>query len=183
MLHSACRVPVLALGLALAACGPNDADSTPEPPDDAATTTVQVHFTRNEEPVAVARNVPETPRVLRAALEAQLRGPTAEERAAGLSSFFSEATVGMLNQVALDEAGRAIIDFQDLRPVIPNASSSAGSQMFLGELNATVFQFPNVRSVEYRINGSCEIFWEWLQVGGCPVVERPGSTSDSRRES
>jgi hypothetical protein len=167
------RLPAYGLALLLAACGPTDAGSTPEPPQD-TTRTVLVHFTRDEEPVPVERRIPETRQVLRATLEAQLRGPTADERATGLTSFFSEATAGLLNQVTLDEQGRAIIDFRDLRPVIPNASSSAGSQILLGELDATVFQFPNVQSVEYRIDGSCEVFWEWLQVGGCPVVERPG---------
>lgn len=167
------RLPALALVLSLTACGANDAGSTPEPPDGASVTTVNVHFTRDEKPVAVARQVPETPQLLRAALEAQLQGPTAEERAEGLSSFFSAETAGMLNRVTIDEAGRAVVDFRDLRPVIPNASTSAGSQMMLGELNATVFQFPSVRSVEYRIDGNCEVFWEWLQVGGCPIVERP----------
>ena len=37
--------------------------------------------------------------------------------------------------------------------------------MLLQELNAAVFAFPSVKSVEYRINGSCDTFGEWIQVG------------------
>jgi hypothetical protein len=44
--------------------------------------------------------------------------------------------------------------------------------MLLQELNGTVFQFPEIRSVEYRMEGSCDLFWEWLQYG-CRVVARP----------
>jgi hypothetical protein len=35
-----------------------------------------------------------------------------------------------------------------------------------------VFQFDWVRSVEYRLDGSCDAFWEWLQ-RSCQVVTRP----------
>lgn len=80
----------------------------------------------------------------------------------------------MLNDATLDDRGHAIVDVRDLRRVIPNASSSAGSRLLLGELNAIVFQFPAVQTIEYRIEGSCETFWEWLQVGGCPTGGRPG---------
>ncbi len=66
-----------------------------------------------------------------------------------------------------------MVDVGDLRPLIPNASTSAGSEMLLAQLGATVFQFPTVASVEYRIEGSCDAFFEWLQ-RGCEVIERPG---------
>jgi hypothetical protein len=35
-----------------------------------------------------------------------------------------------------------------------------------------VLQFATVDEVEYRLGGSCEAFWEWQQVGGCPIVTR-----------
>jgi hypothetical protein len=60
-----------------------------------------------------------------------------------------------------------VVDFHDLRTVIPNASTSAGSGMLLAQLDATVFQFDSVSSVVYRIEGDCEAFNEWLQFGGC----------------
>lgn len=111
---------------------------------------------------------------VRDALDALVRGPTAEERAAGAESWFSEETAGVVRSVDVDTTGHAIVDFDDLRRVIPNASSSAGSAMLLDELNATMFGFPGIRSVEYRMEGSCDLFWDWLQYG-CQIVDRTGS--------
>jgi spore germination protein GerM len=137
-------------------------------------TAVTVFFHRSEEElVPVTRLVPATAGVLRTSLEQLLAGPTDEEQVNGLSSWFSRETEGMLNGVTLGAGGTAVVDLEDLRPIIPNASTSAGSMQLLGQLNATVFQFPTVTSVDYRINGSCEAFFEWLQ-RGCEVVERPG---------
>lgn len=133
---------------------------------------VQVYFTRDEEPVPVEREIHRTPGVLRATLERLLEGPTAAERAAGLSSWFSDQTAGMLRGVHVDDQGRAVVDFQDFSSVISGASSAAGGRILLNELNHTVFQFDTVRSVEYRLEGSCDAFWNWLQ-SECGVVERP----------
>lgn len=134
--------------------------------------TVTAYYTCDPEgravpaPEPVSRVVPASSGVLRASLTALLAGPTAVETDAGLSSFFSSATAGLLRGVTLDD-GRAVVDFGDLPSVIPNASSSAGSALLLSELDATVFQFSTVRTAEYRIAGSCTAFTEWLQLGGC----------------
>jgi spore germination protein GerM len=116
---------------------------------------------------AVHRAVPSEKGVLHASLLALLAGPSDDERSGSLSSWFSPRTQGMLRSVTISSTGHAVVDFADLRPVIPGASSSAGSQLLLAELDATVFQFPTVRSVEYRIDGSCTDFNEWLQYAGC----------------
>lgn len=109
---------------------------------------------------------------LETALKDVVRGPTDAERAAGAQSWFSAETADVVNSVTLDTAGHAIVDFKDLRPLIPNASSSAGSEMLLRELNDALFAFPDVRSAEYRISGSCDVFGEWLQYG-CRIEKRP----------
>lgn len=131
---------------------------------------VTVYFSRGDSVVPVTRTVDDAD--LASAIRALLRGPTAAERAAGLSSWFSDSTADMLRSVGIDTAGTAVIDFADLRPVIPNASASAGSAMLLRELNATVFAHDEVSAVQYRIEGSCDAFWEWLQYG-CQTVQRP----------
>ena len=120
-----------------------------------------------DEPVAFTRTVPAGPAVLHAALGQLLAGPTAAEREAGATSWFSDATDLFLD-VTLDE-GHAVVDLGDLRTVIPNASTSAGSQMLLSQLDATVFQFDNVESVLYRIDGDADAFYQWLQ------LDTPGS--------
>ena len=109
---------------------------------------------------------------LDAAMIALVGGPTEGERAAGYISWFSEETELAFNSVTLDDDGLAIVDLADIRQVIPNASTSAGSEMLLAQLNATAFQIDEVTAVEYRIDGSCDDFWEWVQ-RSCEVVRRP----------
>ncbi|HUF31883.1 MAG TPA: Gmad2 immunoglobulin-like domain-containing protein [Acidimicrobiales bacterium] len=147
------------------------------PASDAAVTSdqmvVEVFFTC-EEPGEVAvtlRAVPASPGVLRASLDALLAGPTADERADGFSSWFSEETAGALLGVTVAD-GRAVVDLDPSLPdLIPNASTSAGSAALLAELNATVFQFGTVDEVEYRLGGSCDAFFEWLQ-SSCTIITR-----------
>jgi hypothetical protein len=175
------------VGGGLAACGGGDGDGgateeerqpatpgaevQPTAPGSEATR-VTVVFTREEQPVAVERPIPAGAPPAVAAVEALLRGPDDAERAEGLHSWFSPATAGLLRSVEVDEVGRAVVDFHDLRPVISGASSAAGSEMLLHQLNGTLFALPHVTSVEYRIDGSCEAFWAWLQ-RECTVVTRP----------
>lgn len=111
------------------------------------------------------------------ALEALLEGPTGDERSHGYDSWFGADTAGMLNDVSVDD-GRAVVDFADFSGVIPNASTSAGSQMLLVSLNATVFQFEDVTEVEYRFDGSCDAFWNWLQTD-CQTVTDPDEETGS----
>ena len=80
---------------------------------------------------------------LRAALERRLGGPTSADD----TTWFSQATANSLRSVVVDSGGDAIVDFHDLRPHIPNASSSAGSQILLDDLNEVVFAFPGIASV------------------------------------
>lgn len=129
--------------------------------------------------VALARAVPPGTGALTHALRELLSGPTPEDRTDGpygeYSSWFSTETAGMLRSATLED-GLAVVDFHDLRPVIPNASTSAGSALLLGQLEATVFQFPEVRRVELRIDGDCEAFMAWLQYG-CEQLPRSRFTA------
>jgi spore germination protein GerM len=132
---------------------------------------ISVYFTREEQPVEVRRPVAGRAADIRTALEMLLAGPTAAERQRGIDSWFSDATSGMLRSV--DVAGsRVAVDFNDLRQVIPNASTSTGSMLLMQELNATIFQYPEVHGIDYSIEGSCDAFWEWLQYE-CHTVTRP----------
>jgi hypothetical protein len=141
-----------------------------EPAERPGTRRLSVFFTCGEEERAVVRVVSGSPAVLRAALEALLRGPTGDERAAGYRSFFSDATGGMLRGIAVRD-GVARVDFRDFSSIIPNASSSAGSAQLIAQLRETIFQFPTVQSAEILFDGSCERFWNWLQ-RGCQRLTR-----------
>lgn len=135
-------------------------------------TEVTAFFLRGEELVPVSRTVPATTGVLRASLEQLLAGPTEEEQSAGLISLLAAGAAGELRDVTIDGNGKAVVDFG---PGVVNGSAgtSTGSTLLLEQLNATVFQFSTVERVEYRLEGSCGAFFEWLQ-RGCEVIERPG---------
>lgn len=166
------RSPLLILLLASACVDAPQRDEEGSPADTAAApiTRTTLFFTRDEKPVAVERTLFGEAGPA-ATLRALLQGPTADERAAGITSWFSEATAGRLHSVSLQEGGRLVVDFHDLRQAIPNASSSTGSTLLLQELNTTLFQFPTVEVIEYRMDGSCQAFWGWLQYE-CQDVRR-----------
>jgi hypothetical protein len=96
------------------------------------------------------------------ALAELVRGPTAEEQSEGASSFFSPATADVIQMVTLVD-GLLLVDFADLRSLIPNASTSCGSAALRAQLDATAFAFGDVDRVRYQIEGSCDTFHNWLQ--------------------
>jgi hypothetical protein len=106
--------------------------------------------------------------VATASLRQLVAGPTAAERADGLWSVFSARTAGMLRSLRIADSV-AYADFADLRRVIPNASSSAGSAALLGELDATLKQFSTVRRTVYSLNGDVATFYGWLQLAPPPT--------------
>ena len=108
------------------------------------------------------------------ALQLLVAGPTPEEGAAGAGSFFSSATADAVRTVALIE-GSLVVDFRDVRAVMNNASTSCGSEALLAQLNSTVFQFSEVERVRFEIDGSCDIFSNWLQ-RECEHYTRDGAT-------
>jgi hypothetical protein len=153
-----------AILLTVTACGTEESDQ----PVLATMHNVEVWFTRNERPEPAQRRVAGAP--LDGALRALVIGPTPEERADGLTSWFSPETRNVIRRIQVEDGG-VIVDFRDLPDLIPGASTSAGSQHLLAALDSTVFQFEWVESAEYRLDGSCEAFWEWLQ-RECGLVTR-----------
>ena len=103
------------------------------------------------------------PGVLRGTLTKLLHGPTATERRLGYGGWFSARTAGKLRSVRI-AVGVAYVDFHDLRPLIPNASTSCGSALLLAQLDRTAKQFPSVRRVVYSIESSRRTIYEWLQL-------------------
>jgi hypothetical protein len=116
--------------------------------------------------------------VLAATFDALLAGPTASDTTAGLSSPFSAATAGLFLSAAIAPDGIATIDFDaSLATTIPNASSSAGSDQLLRQLDATVFQFPGITAATYTLGGSCDDFFAWLQMSCSPRVPNDGAAA------
>ncbi len=99
-----------------------------------------------------------------AALQALLAGPTEEERQQGYDSFFSTETQDMLMGVKIAQ-GAAYVNLEDIRPVIPNASASCGSQAFFAQVETTLRGIADVERILYAITGNPEFFYEWMQIG------------------
>ena len=98
------------------------------------------------------------------AIEVLLGGPNADERAPGVRSPFSPATAGVPVSTTITPAGLAVVDLDpSLAAILTDASTAAASEQVLRELDATVFQFDSVTAAEYRLGGSCDAFFGWLQ--------------------
>lgn len=186
------RCALLAVVVVAAACGgePDVARPTPTPPPvetpthtptelpETSTVQVDVFFSNEQrgdpcgEVFPVTRTVAgESP--VAAALDALLEGPTATEQEEGYGGWFTTATAGMLRDVEVAD-GTAWVDFADLRPVIPNASTSCGSAALLSQLDRTVLQFPDVDAAVYAIDGDPRTFYHWLQLAVPPAVDGEG---------
>ena len=139
---------------------------------DDATTALKVYFGKQglgerdaacSQVAAVARQVPRTQGIARAALQELFRGPTPEEREAGYRSWFSDSTRAVLKDVRI--AGRtAYVDLHDLRQIIPGATSSCGSAEFFAQVEATLKQFPTVDRVVLAIEGQPRLFYDWMDM-------------------
>jgi hypothetical protein len=117
----------------------------------------------------MVREVAEAPTLIEATLRALLAGLTDEQRQMGFSSFFSEDTTDAVDSVVVDGT-RVTVDFNEAI-LVGNASTSTGSLFFMTELQANLFQFAEVDSIEFRLNGSCDDFYGWLQ-GECEIATR-----------
>jgi hypothetical protein len=116
------------------------------------------------------RMVAQTDAVIEATLAALLAGPTDAERAAGIESFFSAESANALDSVELG-GHHLIVDFNDAI-IINNASTTTGGTYFMAELQANLFQFPVVDTIEFRLNGSCLAFGDYMEIGECAVWTR-----------
>lgn len=143
----------------------------PEPPEPKMT--IKVYFDNKElnpnmedcnKVFPVEREIPRTKAVATAVLIELFRGPTEQEKEQGYTSFFSWKTRDILKSVQIED-GTAYLNLKDLRPMVPEAGSSCGSEQFKAQVEQTLKQFPAVDNVTYAINGSPRTFYEWMQAG------------------
>jgi len=157
---------------------PGSDSSAPSTSGGSAAGTVQVFFSTGDgsdcaEVTGFPRTIDPGTEPVRAAFDALVAGPAAEEEAAGASSFLSAATADVVESTALRSDGLLVVDFVDLAPLIPNASTSCGSMALRAQLDATAFQFDDVERVRYRMAGSCDQFGNFLQTE-CFDTDRSG---------
>lgn len=118
------------------------------------------------EVVAVSRRVPATEAVAAAALQELFRGPTAEERARGLVTFFGPETADLLAGVRIAD-GTAYVDLRASLLTINNVSTTCGSAIFDAQVRATLQQFSTVQAVLYAVEGDPAAYYEQMQLS-CP---------------
>jgi spore germination protein GerM len=93
-----------------------------------------------------------------------LLGLTPEEASAGMQSAFSAYTAGTIRGVVV-ENGVATLDLTKGFELTNNFSTTNLSGIVLGQISATVLQFPEITKVEHTIEGKRWCGWE---SGDCP---------------
>lgn len=114
------------------------------------------------------RTIPKTPAIARAALEELFKGVTPEEEAKGFTSFTPAETSGALKSVNIVR-GSAYVNFNKIvYEKLGSATSSCGGGFF-SSIEATLKQFPTIKRVFYAVEGDVAGFYDWVQVGECPI--------------
>lgn len=132
------------------------------------------HYSPATRPISLQRA--RTP--IRAALTELFSGVTPTERRGPCVGIFERKNRDLLLSLDL-EGSRLVVDLKDLnREGLGNVSASHAGSVFLTQILLTLGQFPEVDSVLFRMEGSCEDFYEFIQVGECMDldVRRSGSS-------
>jgi hypothetical protein len=173
------QVLVAALLLFLSACGPSASQETAEPSGTQSQAEaledqiVQIYFHNSrldstqscDKVFPVTRQIEPDLNRAQAALAQLFEGPTPGEQAEGYNSFFSQQTAGILKGFKVVGA-TAYINLSDIRTIIPNASTSCGSQGFLAEARTTLKDnLPELERIIFAINGDPRTFYDWMQIG------------------
>lgn len=108
----------------------------------------------------VERVVPDADDPLEAAVAQLLSGATPEEIDAGYSSAFSSETDGHLRSIRIDANGIAIIDLTRDFVQTNNFSTSNLSRLVLSQIEATVFERPDVDGLDLQVEGERWCGWE-----------------------
>jgi germination protein M len=113
-----------------------------------APASLEVWFARGDELVSVRRTHEATPRVATAAIGGLLGGPTRAERASGLQTAIPAGT--RLRGISIDRGVATI----DLTSEYQSGGGSLSMQVRLGQVVYTLTQFPTVKSVSFRLDGT-----------------------------
>ncbi len=121
----------------------------------------------------VERIVPDDGAPLAAALSQLLLGVTHEEASAGLGSAFSAYTAGLDLSIEVHD-GVAIIDLTDAFVSVNNFSTTNLAGVVGRQIEATVYQFPGISGIDFRLKGERWCGWESTCGDGesTPISER-----------
>jgi hypothetical protein len=104
---------------------------------------------------------------VRGAVTELLKGPTGQERSEGITSPFSAATAGALNDVRVVD-GQTRVDFRDFRDAV--GDDQCTKDAIVDALNKTLFALPSVESTLYSFDGSTEKFQKWAGPPSPPAL-------------
>jgi Sporulation and spore germination/Immunoglobulin-like domain of bacterial spore germination len=108
----------------------------------------QVWFTRGESLFVVTRSEPATPRVGTAAVQALLEGPDSAEQAAGVGTQIPGGTQFL--GLTIDKGVATV----DLTSEYESGGGSASMNMRIAQVVYTLTQFPTVKGVLFKLDGS-----------------------------
>jgi hypothetical protein len=121
--------------------------ASPSPSAAPAQTTVRLYFLRDEQLGVAERRVPHTTMPATASMKALLAGPTAAERAAGLTSAVPAGTR------LLDLSISGSIARVDLSQSFASGGGGLSMTARVAQVVYTLTRFPTVRSVEFLVGG------------------------------
>ena len=186
LLLIAAALLIVASAALIGACGGSSGGATPEPtatvtvtPSGSATatgtaspsaspsaapaeTTIRLYFLRDEKLGVAERRVAHTTMPATAAMKALLAGPTAAEKAAGLTSTVPEGTK-LLGLTISSSTARV-----DLSDAFASGGGSLSMTARVAQVVYTLTRFPTVRTVEFLIGGKPV---EALGGEGVPLAE------------
>ncbi len=126
---------------------PTTAAASPAPTTGVQEVDVSVYFMRGDHLAAARRAIPRTPQIGRAALEALLAGPTAEEQSIGFTSAIPPGT--RLLGLTI-ENGIATVD---LSGQFAEGGGSFSMMARVAQVIFTLTQFPSVQAVLFQLDG------------------------------
>lgn len=149
-------------------------EDTPE--ESEGTTVLRVFFPCGSADLAtggtyVYRVVPATELVLTMTMREMVAGLEDEEAQLGFRTPLPASADGTFQGVSIVD-GTAYLEFGSGDIMPPGVATIEGAQVFLSTLNANVFQFSTINTVEYRLNGSCDAFWQRLGAEECDPITR-----------
>jgi len=156
--------------------------SEEEPASREGVMVLRIYFTcgNNASPTAdmfVYRSLLRSQQVLTATLNELVKGPSSSDKLLGFRSIFTNEDAEIVDSLTVS-SGEAVIDFSNLPPVT-GLGATDDADFFVANLNANVFQFTSVKSVEYRLGGSCAAFWGHLgHTGGCRIIAQENFLTD-----
>lgn len=125
--------------------GPTTTTATETRP---AMSSVAVYLLRDGKVTPARRTIESTPAVARAALTELLEGPTAGERAEGLSTAIPSGTT--LRDISLSDGVATV----DLDGTFDDGGGSASMLGRVAQVVATLTRFPTIERVAFRIDGA-----------------------------